>query len=97
MIRLERRDYPTISSKGRILEETVVVAGVINRSRYQDSSASIIVQPWLQTRILRLTLLAPTIIEAILEGRQPQTLELDGLLERFPIEWDKQRETLTES
>jgi hypothetical protein len=31
-------------------------------------------------RILRLTLLAPTIIEAILEGRQPPTLELDGLL-----------------
>jgi hypothetical protein len=48
-------------------------------------------------RILRLTLLAPNIVEAILEGRQPATLELDGLLERFPIEWDKQLETLTES
>jgi hypothetical protein len=47
-------------------------------------------------RILRLTLLAPTIIEAILEGRQPPTLELDGLLARFPVEWDKQLETLTE-
>ena len=45
-------------------------------------------------RILRLTLLAPTIIEAILEGRQPQTLELDDLLARFPIEWDKQRKML---
>lgn len=45
-------------------------------------------------RILRLTLLAPTIIEAILEGRQLQTLKLDSLLARFPIEWDKQREML---
>jgi hypothetical protein len=48
-------------------------------------------------RILRLTLLAPTIIEAILEGRQSQTLQLDDLLESFPVEWDKQLETLTES
>ncbi len=48
-------------------------------------------------RTMRLTLLAPTIIEAILEGRQPQTLELDDLLERFPLEWDKQLETLIES
>jgi hypothetical protein len=41
-------------------------------------------------RILRLTLLSPTIIEAILEGRQPATLELDDLLKPFPIEWDEQ-------
>ena len=48
-------------------------------------------------RILRLTLLSPTIIEAILEGRQPATLELDDLLKQFPIEWDNQLEMLTES
>lgn len=48
-------------------------------------------------RILRLTLLSPTIIEAILEGRQPATLELDDLLKQFPVEWDKQRGTLNES
>jgi hypothetical protein len=41
-------------------------------------------------RILRLTLLSPTIIEAILEGRQAATLELDDLLKLFPIEWDEQ-------
>jgi hypothetical protein len=41
-------------------------------------------------RVLRLTLLSPNLIEAILEGRQPATLELDGLLRQFPIEWDKQ-------
>jgi hypothetical protein len=41
--------------------------------------------------ILRLTLLAPDIIEAILDGRQPQELGLPALLEPFPVEWDQQR------
>ena len=41
-------------------------------------------------RILRLTLLSPTIVEAILEGQQSATLELDDLLKQFPIEWDEQ-------
>ena len=41
-------------------------------------------------RVLRLTLLSPTITEAILEGRQPATLELADFLKHFPIEWDKQ-------
>ena len=30
-----------------------------------------------KSRVLRLTLLAPSIVEAILDGRQPHTLELD--------------------
>jgi hypothetical protein len=46
-------------------------------------------------RVLRLTLLSPAIIEAILEGRQPVTLELDDLLTQFPVAWDAQLETLT--
>lgn len=41
-------------------------------------------------RVLRLTLLSPSIIEAILEGRQPANLELDDLLKQFPAAWDKQ-------
>jgi hypothetical protein len=47
-------------------------------------------------RVLRLTLLAPEIIETILQGRQPATLELDDLLQQFPVEWDRQFESLTE-
>jgi hypothetical protein len=47
-------------------------------------------------RILRLTLLAPKIVETILEGRQPANLELDDLLQQFPIEWDRQLENLIE-
>src|SRR6202790_3420322 len=45
-------------------------------------------------RILRLTLLSPTIVEAILEGLQPATLDLDDLLTQFPVAWDQQLETL---
>ena len=48
-------------------------------------------------RVLRLTLLAPKIVEAILEGRQPATLELDDLLKQFPIDWDQQLKKFTES
>ncbi len=48
-------------------------------------------------RVLRLTLLSPSIIEAILEGRQPTNLELDDLLKKFPAAWDQQLETLTNS
>ena len=39
---------------------------------------------------LRLTLLAPEIVEAILDGRQPAELQLDDLLEGFPLEWERQ-------
>ena len=39
------------------------------------------------SRVLRLTLLAPEIVEAILDGRQPAELQLDDLLEAFPLDW----------
>ena len=42
-------------------------------------------------RVLRLTLLAPDIVEAILDGRQPEGLGLATLLKPFPLEWDQQR------
>ena len=43
------------------------------------------------SRVLRLTLLAPELVEAILDGRQPAELQLDDLLEGFPLEWVAQR------
>ncbi len=42
------------------------------------------------TRVLRLTLLAPDIVEAILEGRQPPEMTLANLLQPFPVEWERQ-------
>ena len=44
-------------------------------------------------RVLRLTLLAPDMVEAILGGRQPAVLQLDQLLRRFPVGWQEQRQT----
>jgi hypothetical protein len=36
--------------------------------------------------------LAPEIVEAILDGRQPVEPQLDDLLEGFPLVWELQRE-----
>jgi len=44
-------------------------------------------------RLLRLTLLAPDIIEATLEGTEPDGLSLEKLY-RAPAEWDEQRRLL---
>jgi hypothetical protein len=42
-------------------------------------------------RLLRLTLLAPDIQEAILEGRQPKGLQLEELTKATPGAWEEQR------
>ncbi len=45
-------------------------------------------------RILRLSLLAPSIVEAILDGRQPKGLQLNDLTRSFPFEWSEQVKAL---
>ena len=42
-------------------------------------------------RILNLTLLAPDLTDAILEGRQPKSLMLEGVAQCLPIAWNDQR------
>ncbi len=49
------------------------------------------------TRILRLTLLAPDVVEAILDGTQVPELALIRLLEPFPVDWQKQSEHFSSS
>ena len=44
------------------------------------------------SRIYRLTLLAPDIVDAILAGTQPKTLTLLDMLKPFPLLWAEQRE-----
>ena len=41
-------------------------------------------------RVLRLTLLAPELVEAIMEGRQAEGVTLPVLMKGFPAEWEKQ-------
>ena len=41
-------------------------------------------------RVLRLTLLAPETIEAIMDGRQPEDVTLPALMKGFPVQWKGQ-------
>ena len=41
------------------------------------------------SRVLRLTLLAPDIVEAILDGRQPEEMTLPRLMEGVEMKWAK--------
>jgi hypothetical protein len=43
-------------------------------------------------RLLRLTLLAPDIVETILEGRQPRAMQLDDLTRVMLTTWDEQKQ-----
>ena len=42
------------------------------------------------SRLLRLTLLSPDIVEAILDGRQPDGMTLPELMDGVPVEWERQ-------
>lgn len=46
------------------------------------------------SRLLRLTLLAPYLVEAILDGRQAEGVTLPSLMEPFPMEWEGQRDSI---
>jgi DNA-binding IscR family transcriptional regulator len=48
------------------------------------------IAPSYMTRVLRLTLLAPDIVEAILDGKQGPEVTLARVLEPFPAEWAEQ-------
>lgn len=48
------------------------------------------IAPSYMTRVLRLTLLAPDIVEAILDGRQGLEVTLAQVLEPFPLTWQRQ-------
>ena len=45
-------------------------------------------------RTTRVTALAPDIIEAILDGREPESLQVEVLRHDIPLGWDEQRRLL---
>lgn len=71
----------------KLLETGVhaTIADIAIAEKINDSYAS---------RLLRLTLLAPAIIEAILDGRQGPEVTLAALMKPFPVEWKEQFQSL---
>jgi hypothetical protein len=53
------------------------------------------IAPSYLTRVLQLTLLAPDIVEAIVEGRQGPEVTLGRALKPIPVEWKAQRTTFS--
>jgi hypothetical protein len=49
------------------------------------------IAPSYMTRVLRLTLLAPDIVEAILDGRLGPEVTLAQVLEPFSLRWEEQQ------
>jgi hypothetical protein len=66
----------------------------LHRGEYADTAAIALrhdlSEPYVR-RILRLAYLAPDIVEAIAEGRQPRFLTLAKLLSPLPLAWVEQR------
>ena len=48
------------------------------------------INPSYVSRLLRMTLLAPEIVEAVLAGRQPPALTMARAMQPFPVEWQRQ-------
>ena len=70
--------------------ETGAVATVTEIAAKEKINASYV------SRVLRLTLLAPDIVEAILDGRQAPEMTLPVSMAAFPVEWERQRWRLQE-
>ena len=49
------------------------------------------INPSYVSRVLRMTLLAPEIMETILAGKQPEGLTMARAMQPFPWEWRRQR------
>ena len=56
----------------------------------EEIAAAEKINPSYVSRILRLTLLAPDIVEMIVDGRQPAEITLAKLMKQFPVDWKSQ-------
>ncbi len=73
---------------------------LLDEGRYptaNDLARSLKLEPGWVAEVLRLTTLAPDIIESVLEGRQPRDLNLHtlrGRRDQLPRDWQEQRKAL---
>ena len=68
----------------RRMLETGAACSVSDIARQEKLNTSYV------SRILRLTLLAPDIVEAIMDGRQRPEMTLPALMLPFPVKWAQQ-------
>ncbi|WP_395661372.1 hypothetical protein [Aestuariivirga sp.] len=59
-------------------------------STIQEIAEAENINPSYVSRVLRMTLLAPEIVAAILAGRQPEGLTMARAMRPFPLEWRHQ-------
>ena len=99
---IQRDDTPTMPSRAdpapvKALARAFRYQRLLDEGRYSSISdvakAEKIERGYLGT-LLRLTLLAPAIVEAILDGLQPADLGLPRLLGAVPADWSGQRQAL---
>jgi hypothetical protein len=57
----------------------------------EDLAVAENISPSYVSRIARLALLSPTIVEAILDGRHPPDLTMNDLMAPFSLEWGAQQ------
>jgi hypothetical protein len=68
----------------KLLEESVYASS-------DELAAAEQINPSYVSRVLRLTLLAPDIVESILDDGKTAGLTMAAIMRPFPIEWNKQR------
>ncbi len=88
-----RRDEMLIRALARAHRWKQIAGGGEYRSAGEIGEAEGVIRSFVN-RLLQLTLLAPDIQEAILEGRQPRAMQLEELTDALPTEWEKQRKAL---
>jgi len=89
-------DVPMIRTLGKAFYwKRLIDDGVYLTSA--DLARALKLEPGWAAEVLRMTMLAPDIVEAIFEGRQPRHLNLHALrgrLETLPRDWAEQRRLL---
>jgi hypothetical protein len=63
----------------------------------KDIAAKENIDPSYVGDVLRLTLLAPDIVDMILDGRQPPALQFETLRKSLPLLWEEQRKAIRDS
>ena len=90
LVRADRRDVVMIKTLARGFRWRTLLDGG-QFATIEDLGHREQISPSYVGRVIRLTFLAPDIVEAILNGTQPRLLDTKSLLKPFPDEWNAQK------